>query len=371
MQRIQTGAGTRNGATAMLLALLLAACSNGPDAGPPRPVMVAQPVSAGAQALAFAGEVRAREQPVLAFRVGGRILARHVEVGDRVARGQPLAELDPDDLRLQRQAAQAQLRAAESDLDLARAERDRYRALREGRLISHSEYDTRQTAFEAAQARVRQARAQLGIAQNQSGYAVLRAPAAGAIAERRAEAGQVVTAGQPVFVLAVDGEREVAISLPEQDIAAYRVGQDVQVELWARPGRRFPGRIRELAPEADPRGRTFAARVAFDAKVAGAELGQSARVFTLESGDSALAVPLPAVAQFDGQPFVWALTSPGGTLRRQTVKVSAYTDTDAVIVEGLSAEDWVVIAGASLLEDGQKVLAVDRDNRQVKLAQAK
>lgn len=342
------------------------------QAGPPaRPVMVTQPEPASGPYLVFSGEVRAREQPDLAFRVGGRILRRLVEVGDRVESGQVLAELDPADFDLQGDAAEAGLHSARSELALAQAEHDRYRSLLEGRLVSRSDYDARENRLEAAQSRLRQAQSEHQVARNQSGYTALRAPADGVIVARRAEAGQVVAAGQPVLVLAVAGEREIAISLPEHDVAGYRIGQPVEVELWARPGRRHAGRIRELAPEADPRTRTFAARIAFDAEAAGAELGQSARVLVSGAASRALSVPLPALAQFDQQPFVWVVEPESLVVRKTPVALQSFDENSAIIGSGLAADAWVVIAGVSLLEDGQRVLPVSRDNLPLSLAESR
>ncbi len=124
---------------------------------------------------------------------------------------------------------------------------------------------------------------------------MLRAPQDGVVAKRAVEVGQVVAAGQTVFTLATDGEREVLISLPEQSFGRFKVGQPVSVELWTQPDQRFPGRIRELSPAADPKSRTFAARIAFTAGKVPAELGQSARVFIQTADVVSLSVPLSAV----------------------------------------------------------------------------
>ncbi|PKL96955.1 MAG: efflux RND transporter periplasmic adaptor subunit, partial [Gammaproteobacteria bacterium HGW-Gammaproteobacteria-7] len=213
---------------------LVVSCSDKPQPPTPRPVMVTQPKPATDDWTAFAGTVVAHEQPELAFRVAGRITSRTAEVGERVREGQVLAELDRADFVLQVDASQAQLASARSDLELARSERDRYRSLLDERLISQSDFDARNTRLEAAQARVREAQAQLSVAQNQLAYARLVAPADGVIVERRAEAGQVVSAGQTVFVIAVSGAREIAISVPEREISKFTLGDAVQVELWAR-----------------------------------------------------------------------------------------------------------------------------------------
>jgi membrane fusion protein, multidrug efflux system len=351
------------------LALLLAACSNG-QARPEtvRPAMVVQAVPSAAAFEAYSGEVRARHEPQLAFRIGGKIARRHVEVGDRVKAGQVLAELDPDDVRLQVEAMRAQLAAAEADLALARSERDRHQALLDRQLISASLLQTRETAFRAADARVRQVRAQLDVAQNQAGYARLTAPEDGLIAQRLTEAGQVVAAGQTVFVLATEGEREVAIALPEQRIERFAIGQPVLVELWSRAGERVPGRIRELAPAADPASRTFAARVSFDAGVDGTELGQSARVYAARNGGPSLSLPLTAVSAEDGLSFVWVVDPGDQRLRKTLVQLGPFRQDSVPVLSGVGENQWVVAAGVHLLREGQRVQPVDRDNRPVKIA---
>src|SRR5690606_26568742 len=250
-------------AAAAILSFALAACSAGEEAAvPPRPGLVAHPeAAAGAAALAYPGEVRAREETALSFRVGGKIVRRLVEVGERVKRGQLLAELDPGDLRLQASAAQAQLAAAEAELERAAADKARYKQLAAEQLVSRSALQAQEAALAAAAGQARAARASLGVARNQAGYAELRAPADGVIALRQAEAGQVVAAGQAVFGLAGKGAREIAIALPEARIEDFAVGQRAAVELWSARGKRLPARIREIAPAADPQTRTFAARV--------------------------------------------------------------------------------------------------------------
>lgn len=352
---------------AMALALLLAACGHGNgEVEPVRPAMVVQPVPSAAAFEAFAGEVRARHEPALAFRIGGKMARRHVEVGDRVRSGQVLAELDAEDVRLQLDAARAQLAAAEADLELARAERDRYRALAEEQLVSRSLFEARDNAFRAAQARAEQARAHYGVARNQAGYTRLVAPADGVIAQRLVEAGQVVAAGQTVFVLAQDGEREVAISLPEQRVGQFAIGQPVTVALWSRDGERFAGTLRELAPAADPQSRTFAARVAFAADAA-VELGQSARVYVARNGKVELTVPLSAIHADAGEPFVWRVDPASARVQRVAVELGPYAEDRVPVLSGLQPGDWIVAAGVHLLRDGQQVRPVDRENRNVAL----
>ena len=350
-----------------LVPLLLVACAKPPQPAPPRPAMVVQ-ASAGDLAYeAFAGETRARQELPLAFRIGGKLAHRLVDAGARVKAGQVLADLDASDVRLQSDADRAQLASAESDLALTRAELARYKDLASRQLVSRSLLDTRQASHDAAAARVRQASALLSAASNQVGYAVLRAPDDGVITQRQAEAGQVVAAGQPVFVIALDGEREVSISVPEKDIARFALGRDLAVELWALPGKRFAGKLRELSPAADPLTRTYAARVAFDAGDSAVELGQSARVYALAAENSGMRLPLSAMTRAGSQQAVWVVDDKG-IVHLRPVVIGAYGEDGVPVRSGLRPDEWVVAAGAHLLRDGERVLPIDRDNRPVQIA---
>jgi multidrug efflux system membrane fusion protein len=347
---------------------LLAGCHRQTPAEPARPALVLRPSGADAAVTAYPGEVHAREEPQLAFRIGGKIARRLVDAGTRVKAGQALAELDPADMNLQQEAARAQLASAQSELAMAKAELARYKELLDRQLVSRSLYDSRKTAYQAAIARVRQARAQASASGNQAAYAVLRAPAAGVITTRLAEAGQVVAAGQPVFVLAVDGEREVAISISEHDIDTFQVGRDLLVELWTGPGRRFPAKLREISPAADALSRTYAARVSFASGAIPVELGQSARVYARKPGSPTMKVPLSALIQGPGGPAVWVVDPTAATVHRVPVRIGPYTEDGVPILAGLRAEDWIVAAGAHLLLEGQRILPIDRDNRSVVLS---
>lgn len=349
--------------------VVLAACSaEEPVVSSSRPVMVVQPQSADAMTEAFPGEVRARLEPELAFRLGGKVTKRLVDVGAQVKTNQVLAELDPEDVRLHLDAMRAQVSAAEANLQLVKAERDRYSKLLDRQLVSHSHYDNAQNQFKTGEARLRQARAELEAAKNQADYTQLRAPYYGVIAHARVEAGQVVAAGQTVFVLAVDGEREVAINLPEHAVERFKVGQVVEVSLWSQPDQRFDGEIREIAPAADSRSRTYAARVAFRTATIAAELGQSARVYMRSNAKAQYAVPLSAVTAENDQSYVWVVDPSTSTVQQRQVKLGAFTQNNVPVLSGLSATDWVVAAGVHMLHEGQAVRPVDRANKPVSLS---
>ena len=350
------------------LVFLLAACGHEEAAQTSvRPAMVVQPQPSVQSTDSYPGEVRARYEPDLAFRIGGKVSKRLVEEGERVKANQALAELDPQDVRLQLEATRAQVAAAQANLSLVRAERDRYKTLMDRQMVSRSQYDNSENLYRAGEARFKQIKAEFDVASNQAGYAVLRAPQDGVVAKRAVEVGQVVSAGQTVFTLATDGEREVLISLPEQGFGRFKVGQSVSVELWSQPDQRFAGRIRELSPAADPKSRTFAARVAFTSGKVPAELGQSARVFIQADGVIPLSVPLSALSAENGASYVWRV-KPDNTLTRIPVRIGAFGEKTVPVLEGLTASDWVVAAGVHVLHEGQQVRPVDRSNRVVNLA---
>jgi multidrug efflux system membrane fusion protein len=351
----------------LLPVLLLIGCAQDKPAPAVRPALVTQASGGELAYEAFAGEVHAREEPQLAFRVAGKMTRRLVDVGAHVQAGQALAELDPADLSLQSQASQAALASAQSDLALARSELARYRQLADQQLVSRSLYDSKVSALRAAEARARQAGAQSSASGNQVAYAVLRAPKAGVIAQRLAEAGQVVAAGQPVFVLAVDGPREVAISVSEQSVGRFRLGRDLAVELWARPGQRFPGKVRELSPAADALTRTYAARVAFDSGETEVELGQSARVYAQSAANSGMRLPLSALTQGRGRPAVWVVDPRSARVHLRPITIGAYGEDGGPVLSGIAPDDWVVAAGAHLLLEGEAVAPIDRNNRPIPL----
>ena len=353
----------------------LAACS-APEAEktkPPRPAIVVHPTAAGSQLAVYPGEVRARHEPALAFRVGGAVTRRLVEEGDRVKQGQPLAELDAQDLQLQRDAARAQLEAAKTENRNASNELTRYRGLLERKLIGESQFDAVKTRYDSSVAQLERARAQWKVADNQAQYAVLKAPADGVITRRNIDAGQVISAGQTVFVMAADGEREVRIDLPEQEMPRFAVGQPVTIEMWSQPGTPIDGQVRELSPAAEAGLRTFEARVAFSADDPGTatkpQLGQSARVYarTAQTSDSrpAQRLPMSSITADGVDAHVWRMDPDNFTLHKVAVTVSSYGHEYAEVLSSLRPEDWVLAAGTQLVREGQRVRPVDRQNRPI------
>lgn len=343
---------------AALACLALAACEPAPRATEaPRPVLTVT-VSPGAAATGevYPGELRARVETDLAFRVGGKLAARLADAGDRVRRGQALARLDPEDARLAAAAAQAQLASAESEHALASAELDRARSLLAKGFVSQAALDARETAFLAARARVEQARAQAALSTNQEGYTTLAADADGVVVSVAAEPGQVVGAGQPVLRLARDGEMEVVATVAESHVARFKPGQEVAVALWADAGSRLPGRVREVAGGADAVTRTFAVRVSLAKVPREARVGMSATVIAAPRADAGLVLlPLTALLRDGEAASVWIVDPKTSRVAPRRVQVGQFREDGATILSGLAAGEIVVAAGVHKLRDGQAV----------------
>jgi RND family efflux transporter MFP subunit len=259
-----------------------------------------------AEVAGFAGEVKPRHEADLAFRIGGKILARSADIGARVKKGQLLARLDPADVALQSEAAKAALAAAEAEYTYAKAEFERHQSLFAQKFVSGSALDQKQNALNASRAKYDQAKAQFAVAQNQSAYAALQAPEDGVITAVSAEAGQVVAAGQPVMKLAREEEREVAISVPENRIDELARAKAIGVALAASPQKIYPGRVREISPSVDPATRTFAVRVALLAPDAALQWGMTATVGLVAAGPAnAALLPLASLYRQDDKPAVW------------------------------------------------------------------
>ncbi|RRD56622.1 efflux RND transporter periplasmic adaptor subunit [Comamonadaceae bacterium OH2545_COT-014] len=353
----------------LVAALLLAACGKAPPAeAPVRAVkLVTVAESRPVARHEYAGQVQARVQARLGFRVAGKVVERQVEPGQRVRAGQVLARLDARDYRLAADAARAQVTAAQTQRDLAAAELRRFQALRDKGFISSAEMDRRSAGLKAAESGLQQARAQLAAQSNQAAYAQLAADADGVVTAVEAEPGQVVAAGQPVVWLARDGARDVVFAVPEDRVAALAVGQPVAVRLWAGDAR-WQGEIREVAASADPVTRTFAVKAALQGPRADAvPLGATATV-TAEAAngvaggaagaaaeDAVIRLPTSALRQEGGQTAVWLLDEASMTVRAQPVQVSGVAGHEVLIASGLTPGMRVVASGVHVLEAGQKV----------------
>lgn len=355
--RALTAAATRL-LTALIAVLLLAACGKEQEP-PPEPRLVSVvPVSFATTDgdVAYSGEVRARYETNLGFRVPGKIVSRDVEVGSVVRPGQTLARLDPEDQELNAQGARSQLEAAKSDFDQNKADLERYADLLQKRFISQAEYDRRLNAFNVAKARLDQAQAQLAVTENQAAYTTLVADNAGVVTAILAEVGQVVAAGQTVIQLARTGEKEIVIAVPENRLSEIAGARDIAITLWADSGKTYRGRVREVSPAADPVTRTYAARITVVDADAAMRLGMTANVYLRGLSRAAVArLPATALFQDNGKAAVWLVDAASSQVKLVPVEIGEFIEDQVTILSGLKEGDRVVRAGVHKLFAGEKV----------------
>ena len=334
---------------------------------PLRPALAAQPVPLESLAIeTYSGDVRARYQSMLGFRIGGKIEARQVNNGQRVKKGDVLAMLAPEDARLALSSAEAAVASAAADLSLADAELERHRLLLEKNYISKALFEARSNQQKAAKARLDQARAQMQVARNQRSYTRLVADADGVITSVNADVGQVVAPGTPVVSLAQAGELEVEIDVPESRYAEFKPGRALILELWSEGGKRYSGKIREVASEADAATRTYTVRVNFDQPDDSVQLGMTARVFFTDTdAPAAVLIPLSALHEKDGKTAAWVIDPKTRKVSLREVRIGKYREDGVSVISGLLPSDWIVTAGVHKLVPGQVVHPIDRENRAV------
>jgi RND family efflux transporter MFP subunit len=346
-------------------ALALGACSKAEP--PPEPVRAVKLLTVGVGALdtqlEYAGEVRARIESRLGFRVAGKIVRREVELGQHVQAGQLLARLDASDYRLGADAARAQVAAATTQRDLAAADVRRYSQLKAQNFISGAELERREATLKSAQATLDQAKAQLSSQSNQEAYAQLLADVPGVVTGIDAEPGQVVSAGSPVVRIAQDGPRDVVFVVPEDKRGDIRVGQKVNVRPWSAGMQPLQGQVREVAASADPVTRTYQVKVALPTADAAAVPPLGATVHALPegmgpTGQPVVKLPTTALRQEGGGgqgTAVWVFDAASSTVKLQPVQLATADGNEAVIAAGLTPGMQVVAAGVHVLTPGQKV----------------
>ena len=343
---------------ALSVALALGACSGKKET--PEPIRSVKLITVGASDLnvqgEYAAEVKARVESRLSFRVGGKILVRQAEAGQRVQAGQVLAEVDVQDYALAAQAAQAQVIGARSQRDLAAADFKRYEALLAQNFISAAELERRAATLKAAQATLDQALAQAQAQSNQASYAKLMASSSGVITGVEAEPGQVVSAGQPVVRFAQDGPRDAVFAVPEHVVGRLKLGQKMTATV-SNGNQTVQGQVREIGASADPATRTFTVKLGLE-KAEALPLGITLNVHAPQlagSQSNVIKVPTSALRQEGQQTTVWLFDSASGTVSSQVVQVATADGNDVVIASGLKPGQQIVSAGVHVLSPGQKV----------------
>lgn len=326
---------------------------------PSRPVKLFRVVDDTAEiATPYAGEVRARFETVLSFRVSGKIIARLVEIGDRVHNGQILARLDSNDYRLTMQALKAQLKAAVAERNFSRDELARYHELLDQQVISRPDFDKHETAYIATQERVKALEAQVGQSVNQLGYTELLADRDGVVTALEVDMGQVVAVGQPAVKLARLDEKEVHFDIPENRLAKIKAHQQVEVALWADGDRKIKAIIREIAAVADPFSRTYRIKATLLENQDNVQLGMTVTVWLSTNEPNRITVPLSAIFTTQNepkQPKVWLVDEQSATVKSVPVQMAEALESERIAVIGLVPGQLIVSAGVQRLREGQAV----------------
>ena len=338
------------------MALSLAACQEEEVAERPDPVVRVATVrlSPLAETRTYTGTIVPRTEVAEAFRVGGKVAERRVDVGDAVKAGEVLARLDPMDLNLQLEQQRAALTAARASLAKAETDLERARTLFKRGHVTQAALDAQALAVDETRSRFEQAERAVALAENQMGYAELTASADGVVSAVGVEAGQVVSPGQMVVSVARLDEKEVEVSIPESRLADLE-GSTAEVSLWAGDGL-YAAKVREIAPEANGTSRTYPVRFSVPQADANVRLGMTATVSLTKGDPSPVArIPMTAVLDDGRGPVVFVVDPPSNELKRRPVVVEAYQSRNAIIAEGLEDGDRIVTLGVQKLQDGERV----------------
>jgi membrane fusion protein, multidrug efflux system len=325
-----------------------------------RPVKVVEIAKADTtRALDYSGSVRARTDMNLGFRIAGKITERRVDIGERVKPGDVLARIDSTDYELAVKRADATLESAEKQVQTADLTLKRAQQLVAKNVAPKSQLEQAQLGYDQAASTRDSASSALDEARNQVAYGDLKSDMSGIVTAVNADVGQVVGSGTPVLTVAVDGEKEVQIAVPEMDIAHFTPGKAVKASFWSDATLILDGKVREVSGSADPQSRTFSVRVSLpnDPRVL---LGMTANIeASAENTQPFISIPLSALAEKDGQKIVWLVDRQAGTVHSQPVRVADFSDEGVRVADGLKAGQTVVAAGTQFMTENLKVKLPD------------
>lgn len=301
----------------------------------------------------YAGSVCGRYEKQLAFQVGGKIIARNVEVGQQVPAGQVLLSLDAEDIQQKARAGMAQVERAEAQERLAQADMKRYQQLYEVNAISKAQYEQVVMQYESARAVAKEAHANMEQLSNMLDYTELTADVSGTVSTITAEVGQVVAAGQTIVTLVQNGNMEVEIAVPENRYAELYVGKEATVTFWANEDIVVQGTVREIAPMADRSIKTYRVRIALEDIPDTIRLGMTSRVSFKDTNGSVMTIPLSAVMQSGENKSVWVVRD--GVATSIAIRTGGFRGNMVEVIDGLQQGDIVITAGVKKVIEGQRV----------------
>jgi RND family efflux transporter MFP subunit len=343
---------------------LLAGCGKEKPTDPVRPRVQVQEVKTAdfAAAVTLTGDIQARVQTQLSFRVGGKIIQRMVDVGDRITAKQVLAKLDPKDLQTNVDSAIAAEAAEQARVKQTAAAFVRQQKLLPKGYTSKSEYDSAQAQLRSSQSALKAAQAQLANAREQLGYTSLIADAPGIITARQAEVGQVVQATMPIFSLARAGERDAVFNVYESLFVQPPTDQPIEVTLLDNPTIKATGKVREVTPAVSAQTGTLQVKIALSSLPEGMDLGSVVSAALTVPAKQSVELPWSALTKGLGddlgKPAVWVVDDQKKANLR-AVTVGRYLTGKVVIVDGLKNGEKVVVAGNQLLHPDMQVELAD------------
>lgn len=316
-----------------------------------------EPIGDDRQAI---GEVKPRYESDLSFRVAGKVLSRHVDVGAWAKQGDTLATLDTQDYQNRLRSADADVDSAEAALFEVRAAESRQAKLLKDGWTTKANYDTALRNLRAAEAKHAAARANRDLIRDQLSYTELKAEFDGLVTAVGAEVGQNVSAGQMVVRLARPDEKDAVFNIAESAFADAGDGLP-EVIVWplSNPELAVEGVVREISPVADSATRTYAVKVTLKNPPSQIRFGMSVGGRLKGRADLAVALPLSAIFDKSGLPAVWVFDQQEGSLTLRTITIARYEANSVIVAGGLAKGDIVVTAGVNSLTVGQKVRVAD------------
>lgn len=320
----------------------------------PRHVEVMQVKSLDvADAVSTTGEISARVQSDLSFRVSGRIVERLVDVGDHVAKGQVLARIDQQEQKADLQVALATLQSAQAQQKQAQQAFDRQQSLFNTGVTTRAALDQAQETLLTGQGTVQSAQAQVDTARDALEQTDLKADADGIITARSAEVGQVAQAAQLVFTLAHDGPRDAVINADETTLLGGEIENDVIVRMLSG-GEPIKATLRELSPTLDTTTGTIRIKLTLDA-AANVRLGSPIVATVHYKPVTTIQLPWSAMASESGQPAVWVIDPKTSAVSLRKIEVAKYANGRFSVRSGLSEGETVVVNGTKFLAIGETV----------------
>jgi len=338
---------------------LLSACQPVEEVVEPeiRPVRyITIETSASSSIVTLVGRVQAQTEINQSFRIDGRLIERAVDVGDIIKPGQLIARVDPENEESGVQAAQAQLLAAQARLIEARSNEVRMRELIAEKAVSQAAFEQAKALLAVAESQVKSSESQVTLAKNRLNYTRLYSNVGGVVTSRGAEPGEVISAGRMIIQVAEDGARDAVFDVPTSVKNQATRDAQISVALTSDPSITAIGRVREVAPRADPVTGTFTVRIQLIKPPVEMRLGST--VTGQMATDRVVAIELPASALIrskDGQAAVWIVDPQNKTVAMRTIEVGAYGTNSIQVTQGLSPGDKVVTAGVQTLRPGQRV----------------